>query len=141
MNGKQRIRTALEVKEPDCVPLYIHGINEAPIIGIGKHLTDGLPEPKDFRLMSDADKLKLVDTLFMIHEQFDIDGMTTFEIGHEIGSSLLLILVEIINESRADLTPCPIDHHDWCCIWLIRGEALSCFFMHLCRLCCLLCRA
>ena len=83
MNGKQRIITALEVKEPDCVPLYIHGINEAPIIGIGKHLTDGLPEPQDFRLMNDNDKLKLVDTLFMIHEIFDVDGMTTFEIGHE----------------------------------------------------------
>ncbi len=83
MNGKQRILTALEVKEPDCVPLYIHGINEAPIIGIGKHITDGLPEPKDFRLMNVNDQLKLVDTLFMIHEHFDIDGMTTFEIGHE----------------------------------------------------------
>ena len=78
MNGKERILTALEVREPDCVPLYIHGINEAPIIGIGKHLTDGLPEPQDFRLMNDRDKFKLVDTLFMIHEHFDIDGITTF---------------------------------------------------------------
>ena len=83
MNGKERILTALEVREPDCVPLYIHGINEAPIIGIGLHLTDSLPEPQDFRLMNDRDKLKLVDTLFMIHEHFDIDGITTFEIGHE----------------------------------------------------------
>ncbi len=83
MNGKQRIITALEINEPDYVPLYIHGINEAPIIGIGKHLTDGLPELQDFRLMNDNDKFKLVDTLFMIHEAFDIDGMTTFEIGHE----------------------------------------------------------
>ena len=83
MNGKERILTALEVREPDCVPLYIHGINEAPIIGIGKHLTDSLPEPQDFRLMNDRDKFKLVDTLFMIHEHFDIDGITTFEIGHE----------------------------------------------------------
>src|SRR5210317_1864447 len=83
MNGKDRILTALEVREPDCVPLYIHGINEAPIIGIGLHLTDGLPEPQDFRLMNDRDKLKLVDTLFRIHEHFDIDGITTFEIGHE----------------------------------------------------------
>ena len=78
MNGKQRILTALELEEPDLVPLYIHGINEAPIIGIGKHLTDSLPEPRDFRLMNDHDKLKLVDTLFMIHEEFDIDGITTF---------------------------------------------------------------
>ena len=83
MNGKERILTALGLREPDCVPLYIHGINEAPIIGIGKHLTDGLPEPKDFRLMIERDQLKLVDTLFMIHEHFDIDGITTFEIGHE----------------------------------------------------------
>ena len=83
MNGKERILTALEVREPDCVPLYIHGINEAPIIGIGLHLTDSLPEPQDFRLMNDRDKFKLVDTLFMIHEHFDIDGITTFEIGHE----------------------------------------------------------
>ena len=83
MNGKERILTALEVKEPDCIPLYIHGINEAPIIGIGKHLTDQLPEPRDFRLMNDGDQLKLLDTLFMIHEHFDIDGITTFEIGYE----------------------------------------------------------
>jgi uroporphyrinogen decarboxylase len=83
MNGKERIITALELKEPDCVPLYIHGINEAPIIGIGKQLTDGLPESRDFRLMNDRDKHKLVDTLFLIHEHFDIDGITTFEIGHE----------------------------------------------------------
>jgi uroporphyrinogen decarboxylase len=83
MKGKERILTALELREPDCVPLYIHGINEAPIIGIGKYLTDNLPDPQDFRLMNDRDKFKLVDTLFMIHEHFDIDGITTFEIGHE----------------------------------------------------------
>ena len=83
MNGKERIITALEVREPDCVPLYIHGINEGPIIGIGQHLTDGLPEPQDFRLMNERDKFKLVETLFLIHEHFDIDGITTFEIGHE----------------------------------------------------------
>ena len=83
MNGKERILTALELREADCVPLYVHGINEAPIIGIGKHLTDGLPESRDFRLMNERDKFKLMDTLFMIHEHFDIDGITTFEINHE----------------------------------------------------------
>ncbi|MBW1686917.1 MAG: hypothetical protein JRS35_17840 [Deltaproteobacteria bacterium] len=39
MTGKERILTALSVEEPDRVPLYIHAINEAPIIGIGRHLT------------------------------------------------------------------------------------------------------
>jgi uroporphyrinogen decarboxylase len=83
MNGKERILTALDVKEADCVPLYIHGINEAPIIGIGKHLTDGLPDSRDFRLMNEEDKFKLMNALFLIHEHFDIDGITTFEINHE----------------------------------------------------------
>jgi len=73
----------LNIEEPDRVPLYIHGINEAPIIGIGKHLTDGLPEPKQFHEMDDTEKMKLVDTLFLIHEGFGVDGFTSFEIGHE----------------------------------------------------------
>jgi uroporphyrinogen decarboxylase len=84
MTGKERILTALEVKEPDRVPLYIHGINEAPIIGIGAELTDGLPEVKDFSAMDQAEKLKLLDTLFLIHEAFEVDGFTCFEIGNEV---------------------------------------------------------
>ena len=83
MNGKERILTALDLGQADCVPLYIHGINEAPIIGIGKHLTEALPEPGDFRLMNEGDKMKLLNALFLIHEHFDIDGITSFEINHE----------------------------------------------------------
>src|SRR4030042_2117518 len=83
MTGRERILAALNVKQPDCVPLYIHGINEGPIVGIGRHLTEGLPEPKQFHEMTDTEKLKLLDTLFMIHEHFGVDGFTSFEIGHE----------------------------------------------------------
>lgn len=83
MTGRERILTALSVQKPDRVPLYIHGINEAPIIGIGQHLTDGLPDPKQFHEMNDDERMKLVDTLFLIHETFGVDGFTAFEIGHE----------------------------------------------------------
>jgi len=83
MTGKDRILTALSVKEPDRVPLYIHGINEAPIIGIGRHITEGLPEPKPFQEMNDLEKGKLVDALFLVHEEFEIDGFTAFDIGLE----------------------------------------------------------
>jgi uroporphyrinogen decarboxylase len=83
MNGRERILKALAVQQPDRVPLYIHGINEAPIFGIGRHLTDGLPEPRQFHEMTDGEKMTLVDTLFLIHEAFGVDGITTFEIGHE----------------------------------------------------------
>jgi len=81
MNGRERIIAAFEIREADRVPLYIHGINEAPIIGIGRHITDGLPEPMDFNLMTPEQKIKLLDTLFLIHEHYEVDGFTAFEIG------------------------------------------------------------
>ncbi len=84
MNGKKRILTTLGPGQADRVPLYIHGINEAPIIGIGEKITDGLPPVKDFRKMTDTEKFKVLDTLFLIHETFEIDGFSAFEIGHEI---------------------------------------------------------
>jgi uroporphyrinogen decarboxylase len=80
MNGKQRILTALEVREPDRVPLYIHAINEASIIRIGRRITDGLPEPKQFHDMNEAERLSLMNALFLIHEEFGVDGFTCFEI-------------------------------------------------------------
>ncbi|MEW6265780.1 MAG: uroporphyrinogen decarboxylase family protein [Thermodesulfobacteriota bacterium] len=83
MNGRERIIAALELREPDRVPLYIHGINEAPIIGLGRKITSGLPEVKQFQEMTDQEKIKLMDTLFLIHEVFEVDGFSAFEIGHE----------------------------------------------------------
>jgi uroporphyrinogen decarboxylase len=80
MNGRERILTALEVREPDRVPLYIHGINEESIISIGRHVVDGLPEPKQFHDMTESERLKLVEALFRIHEEFGVDGFTSFEI-------------------------------------------------------------
>ena len=80
MNGRERILTALEVREPDRVPLYIHGINEESIIGIGRHVADGLPDPKQFHAMTEPERLRLVEALFLIHEEFGVDGFTSFEI-------------------------------------------------------------
>ncbi|MFH1139873.1 MAG: uroporphyrinogen decarboxylase family protein [Pseudomonadota bacterium] len=83
MNGKERIITALEVREPDRVPLYIHGINEGPIIGIARHFTTGLPEIKEIHDMTDQEKFKLLDALFLVHEACEVDGFTAFELGNE----------------------------------------------------------
>ena len=89
MNGRQRILTALELQEPDRVPLYIHGINEESIISIGQHVTDGLPDPKQFHDMTEPERLKLLETLFLIHEEFGVDGFTSFEINqlHDLDST------------------------------------------------------
>jgi uroporphyrinogen decarboxylase len=81
MTGRERILAALSITEPDRVPLFIHGINEGPIMGIGKYLTDGLPEGKMIHQMSDAEKVKLIDTLFLILDTFGIDGYTCLPLG------------------------------------------------------------
>ncbi|MBU2513567.1 hypothetical protein KJ966_19675 [bacterium] len=82
MKGIERITKALNLEEADRVPLYIHAINEAPIIGIGKHITDGLPDSsKKFEEMNDKEQMKLIDTLFLLHEEFGVDGFTSFDIG------------------------------------------------------------
>ena len=81
MTGRERILTALSIHEPDRVPLFIHGINERPIMGIGQHLTDGLPIGKTIDEMADAEKAKVIDTLFLILEEFGVDGYTCLPIG------------------------------------------------------------
>ena len=84
MNGRERILAALSLDEPDRVPLYIHGINEKPIIGIAGKLMDGLPDPeKTFYDMTDMEKLTMLEALFVVHEAHDIDGFTALEFGHE----------------------------------------------------------
>ena len=113
MNGKQRIIAALNLQQPDRVPLYIHGINEGPIIGIGKHITDGLPdESKQIYDMNDSEKMKLLDTLFLLHEVFGVDGFTSFEIGHEtiINSKDVKDDWNVIYRRNPHGLPVPIGH-------------------------------
>ncbi len=84
MNGRERILTALSLEEPDRVPLYIHGINEKPIIHIAGEFMEGLPDPdKTFYDMTDGEKVQMLEALFVVHEQHDIDGFTALEFGHE----------------------------------------------------------
>lgn len=81
MNGKQRILKSLSIEEPDRVPLFIHGINEGPIMGVGKHLVEGLPLGKQVHQMTDAEKGVLIETLLRLLEEFKIDGYTCLPFG------------------------------------------------------------
>lgn len=81
MNGKQRILKSLNIEEPDRVPLFIHGINEGPIMGVGKHLVEGLPLGKQVHQMTDAEKGVLIETLLRLLEEFEIDGYTCLPFG------------------------------------------------------------
>lgn len=84
MNGKERILTALSHREPDRVPLYIHAINEKPIILLTRDLIPDLPDPeKTFYDMTDGEKFKMLEALFVVHEHYGVDGVTALEFGHE----------------------------------------------------------
>jgi len=112
MNGRERILTALSVREPDRVPLYIHGINEAPIIGIGRHLKQGLPEPKLLHEMDERERIELIDALFLIHETFEVDGFTSFEINHtqEVGDNRVRDDWGVVYERSPHGLPVPVGH-------------------------------
>jgi len=43
MTGKERILKALNLQEPDMVPVFEMGINEASIVNLGRHFTDDAP--------------------------------------------------------------------------------------------------
>ena len=77
MNGRKRILTALNHGIPNRVPVWIHAINEVSIANIGKLLFDDVPDPKAANLMSQEELLKILDTLFKIHEELEIDGFTS----------------------------------------------------------------
>ncbi len=76
MNGRERILAALSHGIPDQVPVWIHAINEVSIANIGKLLFEDVPDPKAANLMSQEELLKILNTLFMIHEELEIDGFT-----------------------------------------------------------------
>jgi len=81
MNGRQRILKALNIEEADRVPLFIHGINEGPIMGVGKHLMADLPIGKQFHQMNDTQKGLLIEILLRLLDEFEIDGYTCLPIG------------------------------------------------------------
>jgi hypothetical protein len=67
MNSRERILTALSLREPDRVPVWVHAMNEISIINIGKLFTEGLPEAKPINLMDEEEQMKLIEAAYLIH--------------------------------------------------------------------------
>ena len=79
MNGRQRILTALQIEEPDRVPVWIHAINEKSVISIARRILKNVPEYKPVNEMSPAEMMGLMNTLFGLHEILEIDGITSLD--------------------------------------------------------------
>jgi uroporphyrinogen decarboxylase len=93
MNGRERLLTALDVRQPDRVPVWIHAINEVAIANVGRLLRPDVPEAKAANLMSQEEMLGLLEVLLMIHEALEIDGFTSLGLSELVG-------VENLDDSR-----------------------------------------
>jgi uroporphyrinogen decarboxylase len=78
MTGKQRLMTALELRQPDMVPIWEMAFNEPSIIGIARSFVedDKLPEIKLVMDMSDTERLQLLGGLIAFVRELDLDGVT-----------------------------------------------------------------
>jgi uroporphyrinogen decarboxylase len=91
MKGRERIFEALELKEPDRVPIFELGLNEASIVNLGRHFTDDVPPIKHITDMTLEEKLKYMELLSLILGELGNDGISTvFVINKErVGEDLV----------------------------------------------------
>ena len=95
MNGKERIMTALELGQPDMVPIWEMGYNVPAAIGIAKHFMDAekLPEPKLPMDMTGDEIAQYYIGLITFIRELDLDGVTLFQMPR--GSGLMKIIYRI----------------------------------------------
>jgi uroporphyrinogen decarboxylase len=77
MTGKERMMTALSLGEPDRVPVWELAFNEESIIKLGRLFTDDVPPVKLVHQMTLEEKLKLMDVLFLVARELQLDGLTS----------------------------------------------------------------
>ncbi len=80
MDGKERMLTALDLKEPDRVPVWEMAFNEDSIINLGAFYTDDLPPRKLAQNMTMEEKVKLLNTLFLVAKELELDGLTSISL-------------------------------------------------------------
>lgn len=76
MTNKERFMTALSGGIPDMVPIWELAINEPCIIEIAKRFTDKVPDLKWLHEMTPMDLLDMFNTLVLVVNELDFDGVT-----------------------------------------------------------------
>jgi len=80
MTGRERMLAALSLGQPDRVPVWELAFNEESIINIGRLLTDDVPPVKLAHEMTLEEKLKLLELLYKITRDLDLDGLTSIHL-------------------------------------------------------------
>ena len=77
MTGKERMLEAFALREPDRVPVWEMAFNEESIIKLGRFFADDVPPLKLREQMTMEEKLKLLNTLFILVRELELDGITS----------------------------------------------------------------
>ena len=77
MNGKERMLKAFSHEEADRVPVWELAFNESSIINLGRFFTDDLPPMKLAQEMTMEEKVKLLNTLFTLVRELELDGVSS----------------------------------------------------------------
>ena len=77
VTGKERMKKAFSLEEPDAVPVWEMAFNEASIVKLGRFFTDDLPPLKSAHEMTVGEKLRLLEVLFTVVEELGLDGISS----------------------------------------------------------------
>lgn len=111
MTGKDRILTALNLKEPDTVPIFEMGFNEASIVNVGRLFTENVPPVKHIYDMDINEQLQLLDLLALMLSELGNDGISTVYImkKERIGGDLVKDKYGTVSQLSDEGEPIPVD--------------------------------
>ncbi|RJP26075.1 MAG: hypothetical protein C4520_01215 [Candidatus Abyssobacteria bacterium SURF_5] len=111
MIPRDRMLAAMDLQQPDRVPVWEMGFNEESIINIARHFTSDLPPLKHVSDMTLEEKIKLFEGICTIVESLDLDGVTLLPLGprEHAGEHLIRDGVGIVYRLSDHGEPFPID--------------------------------
>jgi len=111
MQPRERMLKALELGQPDRVPVWEMAFNEESIIGIARHFTSDLPPLKQVSDMTIEEKIQLFEAVCLIVEELDLDGITLLALGQpeKVGKNLVRDELGIVHHLSEHGEPYPIE--------------------------------
>lgn len=111
MQPRDRMLAALDLNQPDRVPVWEQAFNEESIIGIARHFTSDLPPLKPVSDMTLEEKAGLFGALCTLVESLDLDGITLLPLGRteKIGEKLIRDGNGVVYRLSDHGSPYPVD--------------------------------
>jgi uroporphyrinogen decarboxylase len=102
---------ALDLKQPDRVPVWELAFNEVSIIEIARHFTSDVPPLKQASDMTLDEKVQLFEAMCTMVDALDLDGITLLPLGQreKIGDNLIRDELGVVSRLSDHGSPFPVD--------------------------------